>query len=97
MPSSVIRRFRYDEASRTLTITFVSGQRYAYAEVPPDVHRRFVEAFSKGRFFAAHVRDRFAFRRLDDEGGPPDPSARPGPRPSGPASPPHADAARSAG
>jgi len=67
MPSSVIRRFRYDERSRTLTITFVSGQRYAYAEAPPELYAGFRDAFSKGRFFAAHIRDRFDYRRVEDD------------------------------
>ncbi len=36
MPSSVIRQFSYDEAGRRLTITFTSGDVYAYLGVPPE-------------------------------------------------------------
>jgi hypothetical protein len=41
MPSSVIRRFRYDERRRRLTVTFVSGEIYAYENVPPEVTEDF--------------------------------------------------------
>jgi hypothetical protein len=59
MPSTVIRRFEYDEPTRTLTVTFVSGDLYAYRDVPPEVAESFRSAFSKGRFFAAYIRDRY--------------------------------------
>lgn len=64
MPSTAIRRFSYDPETRTLFVTFVSGQDYAYEGVPPEIARAFREAASKGRFFQAEVRDRFAYRRL---------------------------------
>lgn len=64
MPSSVIRRFSYDERERRLRVTFTSGDIYDYLDVPREVHDGFRAAFSKGRFFAAGIRDRFAFKRV---------------------------------
>lgn len=64
MPSSVIRRFSYDEPQRRLRVTFVSGDVYDYVEVPPEVEAAFRAAFSKGRFFASDIRDRYAFERV---------------------------------
>ena len=93
MPSAVIRRFSYDPDRRELTITFNSGQRYAYLDVPPRTHDELREAFSKGRYFGARIRDRFRWRRLDDRGAPPESAPAP-PSPGGPASPPPAAAAR---
>jgi KTSC domain len=61
MPSSVIRRYRYDEMQRTLEITFVSGKVYVYADVPPDVFEDFCAAPSKGQFFNRHIRDCYAY------------------------------------
>lgn len=66
MPSTAIRRFSYDPETRTLFVTFVSGQDYAYEDVPPQTAQAFREAFSKGQFFQAQVRDRFAYRRLGE-------------------------------
>ena len=65
MPSTAIRRFSYEPETRTLFVTFVSGQDYLYEDVPAEVARGFREAASKGRFFQTKIRDRFAYRRLE--------------------------------
>ena len=54
----------YAELSRSLEVEFVSGRRYRYAPVPPEVAARFRSAFSKGRFFNAHIRDAYPFEEL---------------------------------
>ncbi|MEJ6789347.1 KTSC domain-containing protein [Brevundimonas sp. BR2-1] len=64
MPSSVIRQFSYDEPRRRLRITFTSGDVYDYLDVPPMVPDGLRAAGSKGRFFSARIRDRFAFERI---------------------------------
>jgi lysyl-tRNA synthetase class 2 len=61
MPSSVIRSFAYHPAERRLDIEFVSGRVYAYLDVPPEIVEAMRRSFSKGEFFNAHIRDRFAF------------------------------------
>jgi len=68
MPSSVIRRFQYDEAARRLRIVFVSGEVYDYDGVPPEVIAAFRAAPSRGRFFGPHIRDRYPFRRVEPGG-----------------------------
>jgi len=65
MPSSVIRRFSYDEPRRRLRVTFTSGDVYDYDAVPPEVVADFKAAFSKGRFFGPNIRDRYAYRRVE--------------------------------
>jgi hypothetical protein len=67
MPSTVVRRFDYDPAARALDVEFVSGRRYRYAGVPGQVARAFREAFSKGRFFNARIRDRYPCTELTPE------------------------------
>lgn len=64
MPSTVIRGFSYDEATRRLFVTFVTGREYVYFAVPPDVHRAFRAAGSRGRFFNAEIRDHYDFREI---------------------------------
>lgn len=64
MPSTVIRSFDYRRETRELEILFVTGRRYIYADVPPEEAQRFREAFSKGRHFNAHIRDRYECREL---------------------------------
>lgn len=68
MPSTVIRKYEYDEAAQRLSIWFVpSGRRYDYERVPPEIFSAFRQAFSKGQFFNAHIRDKFAFRQVRGE------------------------------
>ncbi|MBO9623423.1 MAG: KTSC domain-containing protein [Sphingomonas sp.] len=61
MPSSVIRNWDYDAAAHRLDITFVSGKRYSYHEVPPRIAQGMRQATSKGGYFNRRVRDHFAF------------------------------------
>lgn len=63
MPSTVIRSFSYDRSRRELDVTFQSGKRYTYLDVPPEIHEAMKSSFSKGEFFNEHIRDRFAFER----------------------------------
>jgi hypothetical protein len=64
MPSSVIRSFSYDEAAHRLCVRFVSGRRYCYHDVPPEVAEALRTASSKGSVFNEMVRDRYAFDRM---------------------------------
>jgi hypothetical protein len=65
MPSSVIRKFDYLPETRELLVTFTTGRRYLYADVPEEDVRRFRAAFSKGIHFNRHIRDRYACRELE--------------------------------
>jgi lysyl-tRNA synthetase class 2 len=64
MPSSVIRQFDYDPDHTALDVTFVSGRRYRYFQVPPMLAERFRRAASKGQFFNARIRNRFDYKEL---------------------------------
>lgn len=64
MPSTVIERFDYRPDSRELLVTFTTGRRYLYSNVPADAVERFRGAFSKGRHFNAHIRERYPCREL---------------------------------
>lgn len=65
MPSTVIRSFDYDASRRELLVVFRSGRRYVYEDVPEDTFVAMRNSFSKGEFFNEHIRERFAFRRVD--------------------------------
>jgi KTSC domain len=67
MPSTAIRNLFYDTAKRELWVKFVSGRRYVYAEISPDVFEAFKTAPSRGVFFNHEIRDRFAFREVTRE------------------------------
>jgi hypothetical protein len=67
MPSSVIRSLAYDRNRAALDVTFVTGRRYRFFMVPAYVADGFGEAFSKGRYFNARIRDRFPCVELEPE------------------------------
>jgi hypothetical protein len=62
--SRAIRAIDYDPPSRTLLVIFIDGGGYAYADVPPELYADFLEAESKGRFFAERVRGRFPYQEV---------------------------------
>ena len=63
MTSSVIRAYNYDPQTHALDVTFVTGRRYRYAEVPASVVAALDRATSKGGFFNRRIRDRYAYIR----------------------------------
>ncbi len=68
MPSHLIRHTHYDAATRTLSVWLVTSEnRYDYEDVPPETYAAFRRAFSKGRFFNAHIRNRFTYRISNEE------------------------------
>jgi hypothetical protein len=64
MPSTAIRNIVYDATGKRLLVTFVTGRKYIYEDVPPDVHAAFRAAPSKGRFFNTEIRDRYAYQEV---------------------------------
>jgi KTSC domain-containing protein len=64
MPSRAIRNQFYVPAKRELWVTFVTGRRYVYENVPPDVFDAFTAAPSRGAFFNHEIRDRYPFREV---------------------------------
>ncbi len=64
MASSVIQEFGYDPSNQRLTVLFVGGRTYAYDKVPPDIAEGLATAASRGRFFNACVRNRYAAVRI---------------------------------
>jgi lysyl-tRNA synthetase class 2 len=61
MPPTAILDYAYRPEQHALEITFISGRRYRYHDVPEALYRDMRDAFSKGEFFNRHIRDRFAF------------------------------------
>lgn len=62
--SSAMSFVDYNKRSRRLTITFTSGSRYVYFDVPASVFEGLLAAPSAGRYFDEHIRDRYKFARL---------------------------------
>ena len=59
--SSAILSVGYDEGSQTLEIVFVSGRSYLYSGVPAVEASLFLQAASKGKYFNAFIRPKYAY------------------------------------
>jgi hypothetical protein len=67
MPSSVIRRFVYDEMEHNLWVEFTTGRKYVYSGVPEEVANALRSAFAKGVYFNSRIRDKFPHREVTQE------------------------------
>ena len=63
--SAAINDIDYDAGRAKLLVRFISGERYVYVGVPDEVHRSFLAADSKGRFFQSEIRDRYPYNRIE--------------------------------
>jgi hypothetical protein len=62
--SSDLAAVGYDAKSRTLEIEFLSGGLYQYSDVPPSIHDGLMNAPSHGKFFHAHIRDKYSYTKI---------------------------------
>lgn len=62
--STAIEDIRYEREREKLYVRFRDGDEYVYVGVPGEVHRSFVDADSKGRFFAYEIRDKYPYNKL---------------------------------
>jgi lysyl-tRNA synthetase class 2 len=60
--SSAIRAVGYNANLHELAVMFVTDRIYIYLGVPEAIYEALMRAPSKGRFFNAEIRDRYAFR-----------------------------------
>jgi len=62
--SEAIESIGYRHEQRQLFVTFTTGRKYVYFDVPASTYREFLEAESHGRYFNAHIRDHYAYREI---------------------------------
>jgi hypothetical protein len=62
--SSVVRSMGYDQGHAVLEIEFVSGRVYRYHMVPRREWSGLLGAPSKGRYFDAHICEKFPATRM---------------------------------
>jgi hypothetical protein len=61
--SSWIDEVFYNAVLGELTLTLLTGARYTYSGVPPDVAAALVAAPSKGRYVNAVIKRRYSYRK----------------------------------
>ena len=61
MPSTVISAIAYRPDTRELDVTFTTGRRYRFHDVPTEAAEAFRQARIKGRHFNSRIRGRYRF------------------------------------
>ena len=62
--SSNLDQAGYDDETESLDITFLSGSKYRYFNVPQFIYDDLVNASSKGRYFWRNIRGVYEYQRL---------------------------------
>jgi hypothetical protein len=62
--SSELRWVGYDESALLLEVEFNSGEVYRYFKVPAQLVLELLKAESIGRYFNAHIRSKFKFKKV---------------------------------
>lgn len=62
--SSNIKAIGYSPVARVLQVDFLSGSRYRYNAVEPDVFEQFIDAPSKGRFLNREIKKVYDYRQV---------------------------------
>ena len=62
--SSSIKAVGYDPDAQRLIIQFHTGKKYAYTDVPPEVHGNLMGAKSIGLFFGLNIRGKYGTVKL---------------------------------
>jgi len=64
LESKMFTSVTYDPEKKILYLRFRSGEVYRYFDFPAAAYQEFLDAESRGRFFLAHIRDRFRYERM---------------------------------
>lgn len=62
--SSNLRSVGYDSRTGTLEIEFYSGGVYQYSNVPPSIYQGLMNAFSKGSYHHAYIKNSYPYKRV---------------------------------
>ena len=62
--SSNIKSIGYEEKSKVLEIEFHSGGVYQYFSVPHEVYEGLINASSHGKYFHAHIKTIYSYKRI---------------------------------
>jgi hypothetical protein len=60
MPSTVVSNIDYNSEARILIITYTSGVKYEYMNVPHEVYEQLSASKSKGIFLNQHIKRKSA-------------------------------------
>lgn len=66
--SSAVKAIAYNRKEKNLKVRFLSNGEtinYIYHKVPINTYKEFMESESKGKFFAANIKDKFSYTKAE--------------------------------
>lgn len=67
MPSSVVASINYNPLKQILYVVFVSGDVYAYKDVPEKVYKDFKASISKGTFLNRKIKKYYESEKVSEQ------------------------------
>src|SRR4051812_41685403 len=67
--STLIRSVGYDLPGSVLEVELVDGHVYEYYDVALTIYSELMAAESPGSYFNDHIKDMYAYSRVDEDGG----------------------------
>jgi hypothetical protein len=67
MPSSVVASMNYNPLKQILYVVFVSGDVYAYKDVPEKVYKDFKASISKGTFLNRKIKKYYESEKVSEQ------------------------------
>jgi len=64
MPSTVVAYMDYNEKSAILRITYTSGEKYDYRNVPPNIYEAMRQAPSKGVYLNKFIKGHYPYKKV---------------------------------
>jgi hypothetical protein len=64
MPSTVVAHMDYYAKSSTLRITFTSGEKYEYKQVPAAIYEAMKQATSKGIYLNKFIKGHYPYKKV---------------------------------
>jgi hypothetical protein len=61
--SSNIKAVGYDPETSELRVQFIGDSEYTYLDVSEEVYTQLINAESVGKYFAAHIKKEYSFRK----------------------------------
>ena len=62
--SSNIKAIGYDRENEKLIVEFITGKKYVYSGVPPEVHEALMGAKSIGLYFGFNIRGKYGTEKV---------------------------------
>lgn len=62
--SSQVKEIEYNEPSKEMLVTFLTGVKYVYYDITPEIWKQALEAESIGKFLNSSIKGKFRYGKI---------------------------------